>query len=246
MKWICTTGLLLFITATTVAQNSHLIFFNENNLPFLVELNGTIQAEQTATRVKIKYYNQSGGNVKIIFDDKSIQPITSSLKFRTGMIAYFIIKKKGDKYIIEWNRELPYTNTNDTDENHLHINYMQPIGKRVEKPLTGKEYLALYKGKKGCEEPMTYQTLRLYQTRVSEKPMDKWRLKTATALLDGNCFSISQVKSVVKMFEYDDIKADYVIAVYPFVFNQDDFKEVLHYIRNKEKKERIKSALDIE
>ena len=76
--------------------------------------------------------------------------------------------------------------------------------------------------------------------------MDKWRLKTATALLDGKCFSISQIKSVVKMFEYADIKADYLIAVYPYIFNQDDFKDVLHYIRNKDEKARVIATLNIE
>ena len=139
MKWIYITVILVFLTTISIAQNSRLIFFTETSQSFLVELNGAIQSEQAATRVKIKYYNKIGGEVKIIFTDKSIQPITSSLKFRTGMIAYFIIKKKGDELIIEWNRELPYNERDDTNDEHLHVNYMLPNGKRIEKPLTGKD-----------------------------------------------------------------------------------------------------------
>ncbi|MBL4653270.1 MAG: hypothetical protein JKY53_10470 [Flavobacteriales bacterium] len=139
MKWIYITVILVFLTTISIAQSSHLIFFTETSQSFLVELNGAIQSEQAATRVKIKYYNKIGGEVKIIFTDKSIQPITSSLKFRTGMIAYFIIKKKGDELIIEWNRELPYNERDDTNDEHLHVNYMLPNGKRIEKPLTGKD-----------------------------------------------------------------------------------------------------------
>lgn len=237
--------IIIGFTLKSWAQNSHLIFYTEDGQKFKVKLNGSVQSEETATRVKVKYYNERGGKVKIIFEDASIPAIESELKFQTGMIVYWLIKKKGEEYIIEWNRELPYNDRDDDDPDHLHIHYLQPNGERVAKPLTGKEYLEQYSGKKGCETPMTFKELRIYQEKINDFPLTKVQFKTAIAELDDKCFSISQVKSMIEFWPDDVLRADYAIAVYSHTYNQDDFMQAVHLIHDMQQRERVIDALGL-
>ena len=70
---------LIFFNAN--AQNNDLVIFAEEATPFYLVMNGIKQNETAETNVKIPNINNDRVSVKVIFEDKSISPVSKNIWF---------------------------------------------------------------------------------------------------------------------------------------------------------------------
>ena len=85
MKKIFTTLLFTAITCQlTIAQNNNLIVYSQEGLKFSVILNGIRQNREPQTNVKITGLNASNYQLKIIFNDKTLQDLDQNAYLMYG------------------------------------------------------------------------------------------------------------------------------------------------------------------
>lgn len=94
MKKITLTLLTLFTTLCIFAQKGNIVVFSEGGERFTIVLNGIKHNTTPQTNVKVENLSEAPYKAKIIFEDRTIEPMSKTLYANAGMENTYNIKRK--------------------------------------------------------------------------------------------------------------------------------------------------------
>lgn len=98
MKRLLLIGLALIAVFTLKAQKSNLIFFSEHGERFSLIMNGIIQNSVPKSNILVTNLTAYEYEIKIVFEDKTIDDINKLLPLNQGTEATFMIKQNDGAY----------------------------------------------------------------------------------------------------------------------------------------------------
>lgn len=83
-----------------------------------------------------------------------------------------------------------------------------------------------YNGKTGCNYPMTDGDFNEAKQSIASKTFEDSKLLIAKQITKANCLLASQVKQIMKLFEYEDSKLDFAKYAYKYTYDQNNYYKV--------------------
>jgi len=116
----------IFNTAFAQVPYSSLSFFSEDGYPFTVIMNGLKKNSEPRTNVKIEGLTNPAYKIKIIFEDKTISPISKNVYTKLGKeITYRIKKDRKGNNVLRYYSEAPlpydYVYNEQDNQNDVYI-----------------------------------------------------------------------------------------------------------------------------
>ncbi|KVV14434.1 DUF4476 domain-containing protein [Flavobacterium sp. TAB 87] len=256
---------LLLLSASLFAQYApaagNLIVFSETQNPFSLYLNGELQHTRAQTTIRIKNLNQPYYNVKIVFEDKSLKPITKnyvSVMARDGLTfeesTYKIsVNKKSKKTKMTYFSGTPiiddYIDSTDgsTSEgryppernNNTDININ--INTNVNSPNANNNWGSNRRHPKAMEE----RDFQKFKVNLKKENFDDGKINLTQNLLLNNYLNTKQIAEVASTFAFSKNQMEFVKNSYAncvdsknyylikevFTFESDQ-KEFMRFINN--------------
>ncbi|RLD64271.1 MAG: hypothetical protein DRJ01_01245 [Bacteroidetes bacterium] len=91
---------------------------------------------------------------------------------------------------------------------------------------TQKGYVSNYNGKTGCNVPMTQADFLSAKQTIASKDFEDSKLTIAKQITTSNCLLASQVKEIMKVFEYEDSKLEYAKFAYRHTYDIGNYFKV--------------------
>ncbi len=86
--------------------------------------------------------------------------------------------------------------------------------------------LSGYNGQTGCNYPMTDSDFNEAKQSIASKTFEDSKLLIAKQITKANCLLASQVKQIIKLFEYEDSKLDFAKYAYKYTYDQNNYYKV--------------------
>ena len=86
--------------------------------------------------------------------------------------------------------------------------------------------LSGYNGQTGCNYPMTNSDFNEAKQSIASKTFEDSKLLIAKQITKANCLLASQVKQIMKLFEYEDSKLDFAKYAYKYTYDQNNYYKV--------------------
>ncbi len=86
--------------------------------------------------------------------------------------------------------------------------------------------LSGYNGQTGCNYPMTDGDFNEAKQSIASKTFEDSKLLIAKQITKANCLLASQVKQIMKLFEYEDSKLDFAKYAYKYTYDQNNYYKV--------------------
>ena len=238
----CLTGILK-------AQND-LTIVSENGEPFWLYLNGqkvndSAQAIVTAAEVKrdtcgirVTYLNPNvstfGAKVYLLQRGKSCKNL--SFRYAIGTIK----GKTALKYI-----STDYIMTGTADANKKPSEYINGVFTSVKQQEDAKNRLAeKYPAPVVCSETINDSLLQKHINILKKNHIERARSKDAKWFISHNCLSVSQIKKLIAIFDYEEFKYSLLEFLYDYLYDKDNFLQLADMLNYGFDKEKIKKFYD--
>jgi hypothetical protein len=265
MKHLCFLILALFFAATLFSQQiNNLVVFCNDGEQFTLILNGARQNETPQTRLKVEGLNLAKYEVKIIFVNKKMKDVNTTLTFfRTGKECEFALNKYGSrKHKMEYFTEKPIDgfetqqnlqiNSNQTNGNQINTNQTTPINNGFN---TGQGNIAVNQNTfstlnnntssiNNCLNAMTNEEFLLFKNAVSNQNTDLNKHTTANSLLLNNCLTTLQVKDIIKLFTSEKARLDFAKSIYSHIKDVNNYSQLIENFITNELQNEFKNFLN--
>lgn len=89
-----------------------------------------------------------------------------------------------------------------------------------------KPVVAGYNGRIGCPNPMTAEAFAQAKESVQSKSFSSAQLTIAKQIVDANCLLVSQVKEILKIFDFEESKLEFAKYAYKHTCDLDNYYQV--------------------
>ena len=83
-----------------------------------------------------------------------------------------------------------------------------------------------YNGQTGCNYPMTDSDFNEAKQSVTSKTFEDSKLQIAKQIAKANCLLASQVKQIMKLFDYEESKLDFAKYAYNYTYDLNNYYKV--------------------
>jgi len=80
-----------------------------------------------------------------------------------------------------------------------------------------------YYGPYGCKYPMSQQNFAAAKNSISTKNFENTKLTVAKQVINNNCLTTSQIKEIVKLFDFENTRLDFAKYAYSFVYDKGNY-----------------------
>ncbi len=80
-----------------------------------------------------------------------------------------------------------------------------------------------YHGPYGCNYPMTNENFATAKKSVSSKNFESSKLTVAKQVITNNCLTTSQIKEIVKLFDFESTRLEYAKFAYSYVYDKGNY-----------------------
>ncbi|MFM2223809.1 MAG: hypothetical protein RJA07_11 [Bacteroidota bacterium] len=98
-------------------------------------------------------------------------------------------------------------------------NYPAPVENRV-------VYVEGYNGPIGCPRPMNQQEFESAKQSIGTKTFEDSKLQIAKQIVGANCCTAAQVRSIMKLFTFEQSKLDFAKFAYKYTYDQKNYYKV--------------------
>ncbi|WP_196893153.1 DUF4476 domain-containing protein [Aureivirga marina] len=200
--------LLCLFSFTTFAQNDYeLTIFNKREKKFTLFINGIKQNDHPTDEVTIPGLTDRKYNLMIIFKNKNLKSFQEEITMpdESGEIAYKIKRKKKGDFYLKLYAQIPREY-----KDFIHVEDNEEV---VDSEGPDNEVEVVVVKEDECK-PMTSSDFDSAKKSIKSKAFSETKIRVAKQIIDYNCFTVSQVGELMKIFSFDDSKLD--IAKYAF------------------------------
>lgn len=83
-----------------------------------------------------------------------------------------------------------------------------------------------YYGPYGCNYPMTAANFANAKSSVSSKNFESSKLTVAKQVITNNCLTTSQIKEIVKLFDFESTRLEYAKFAYSYVYDKGNYYQL--------------------
>lgn len=80
-----------------------------------------------------------------------------------------------------------------------------------------------YYGPYGCNFPMTNSNFATVKTSISSKNFESSKLTVAKQVITNNCLTTSQIKEIVKLFDFESTRLEFAKFAYSYVYDKGNY-----------------------
>jgi hypothetical protein len=80
-----------------------------------------------------------------------------------------------------------------------------------------------YRGPYGCNFPMTRDNFTTVKNSVSSKNFESSKLTVAKQVITNNCLTTSQIKEIVKLFDFESTRLEFAKFAYSYVYDKGNY-----------------------
>lgn len=242
-KQIIILATILLAFNLSYAQKSNLVFYTEPSESFYIILNGIKQNTNARTNININDLNDQSYNCKIIFKNKAYGQLDKTIIINPGTEATYVIRKYSKtKWLISFIKETPLINNNAnsttqttttiTTTSTTTTNQTESKNQKRYSPHQHKNRNNLhqvtdavpgYQGPYGCEYPMNNVNFSNAKSSIASKSFENSKLTIAKQVITNNCLTTSQIKEIVKMFDFENTRLEFAKYAYNYVYDKGNY-----------------------
>lgn len=221
-----------FAISFSFAQ-SNVIFYQENNRPFTLIINGIAQNISPKSNIKVTDIDVDILDVKIQFNNgriaqrmiMSTQGLEITYKVKrnldTGQPFIYFDKEVSigrgltylNQFIIQYQDQIQNNNNHNNHHNHHNHHHNDHVNNNTnEVIIIEHDCLA-----------MDNTSFNRAKNSVKSKSFSSSKMTAAKQVIQNNCLSVTQVKQMARLFTFEEDKLEFVKAAYHQTTNQHEY-----------------------
>lgn len=117
-------------------------------------------------------------------------------------------------------------NTSASGNSHLGNQKPKPISTTTTTTTTTDNRPSGYNGRMGCSNPMSSTAFAQAKESVQAKNFSNAQVTVAKQIADANCLLVSQIKELMKIFDFEEAKLDFAKYAYKHACDIDNYYQV--------------------
>lgn len=245
--------LFLAITSGIKAQVSQFNITSSDNLAFKIIVNGEFLSDTFTSSYTSPFLRTGSYKTALTFENDTISDLMSNLYLPDQSLFSYKLKKtqKEDgkwKYKLSLNfqeeLEVP-KEILDSLENIPNENKKENLSTSVTPDLLNNGFSpSLYKGKRGCEFPISENNFQSIHNKVRKEIFESKKLSVAKKELQAVCVSIDQIKMVMDLFEFEDHKLEFAKFALNSLFDISNVEQIFSNFEFSNSKQEFREYLN--
>jgi hypothetical protein len=249
IRFACLVAVFCLMRATTFAQTSSLVVFNELGQDFTLVINGTHVSATPAQHIRVTDLQPSRYHVEAHFVNRTIPDQAVDIQIQAGRETSYALMQgdngrgpMGFVFLSEFSTGYfpvapqsaltvaylgPLTNPNTVVvqpsivvQPAVIVPQPVPVEPIRPNPLPG------YNGPVGCDYPMDATEFEAARATIESKSFSDTKMQLAKQITRTNCLTTAQVVAVMQLFSFESQKLEFAKFAYDYTYDSGNYYKI--------------------